>query len=325
MNPNSRNGRTATGTAVRLVLLCVVAPLPLTLSGCGPKFESPTRIGVTDLDLSPLPPFLPKRILFQRDLETELDGPVVFDLMSPRQIRVHLGTGRAAFAMVSAADFSQIAASDNYEILAVPTNLHGQTSRRGLIVVSAKSSIQSLADLKHRRFHFLPAGDVLNEAALGALMESGLSRQDLDHGILGLELDTSHISSLEVAKSVVLEDAAGIIDEADYNDWPEKGGSLVLLTPSKDQVRIIGETVRVPEGPFLASRETPADVREQVKRYLTEELKAKVIVLGVLGVSGFAEPIDVAEYEPYFALHRKLSPAGPPASEPTSRPALSSR
>lgn len=318
MNPNPRIRRTTAGGVLLSAWVLVVAPTIFSMSGCGPTFESPTRIGVTSLDLSPLPPFLPKRILFQRELESELDGPVVFDLMSPRQIRIHLGTGRAAFAMVSAADFSQIAPAGNYEILAVPTNLNGQTSRRGLIVASAKSQIQSLADLKSRRFHFLAGGDVLNEAALGTLMESGLSRQDIDRGILGLELDTSHISSLEVAKSVVLEDAAGVIDEADYDRWPDRGGSLVLLAPSKEQVRILGRTVRVPEGPFLASRETPEETREQIKRYLIEDLKSKTIVLGVLGVTGFAEPIDVSEYEPYFALHRKLHPDAGPASEPVA-------
>lgn len=288
------------------------------LVGCGPVFHSPTRIGVTSFDLSPLPPFLPKRILFQRDLEAYLDEPVVCDLMSPRQIRVHLGTGRAKFAMVSAADFAEIAPAGNFEILAVPTNLHGRTSRRGLIVVSPRSRIQSVRELKGVRFHFMPAGDVLNEAALGALLDAGIAKREIDRGILGLELDTSHISSLEVAKSVVLEEsAAGVIDEADYESWPERGGSLMLLSPSREQVRVIGQTVAVPEGPFLASTQTPAELRQKVKHYLIQDLKDKKIVLGVLGITGFADPIDPADYQPYFELRRKLYPAGT-ASAPTA-------
>jgi ABC-type phosphate/phosphonate transport system substrate-binding protein len=258
--------------------------------------------------------------LFQRDLEDHLQQPVVFDLMSPRQIRVHLGTGRAKFAMLSAADFAEIAPAGNSEILAVPTNAHGHTSRCGLIIVSSKSRAQSVKELKNRRFHFLPVGDVLNEAAMGALLESGIAKQDIDRGFLGLELDTSHINSIEVAKSVVIEDAAGIIDEADYNAWPDRGGSLVLLTPSKEQVRVIGQTVRIPEGPFVASLETPEAMREDMKHYLIEDLKNNKLVLGVLGISGFAEPLDPADYQPYFELHRKLHPS----AKTTSVAAISS-
>jgi len=287
--------------------------------GCGPEFQSPTRIGVTAIDLSPLPPFLPKRFLFHSDLQAYLDEPVVFDPMSPRQIRVHLGTGRLKFAMLSAADYAEVAPAGTADILAVPVNPRGRTYRQGLIIVSPKSRIQSVAELKGLRFHFMPAGDVLNEAALGALLEAGISRKDIDKGILGLELDTSHISSLEVAKSVVLEEnVAGVIDEADYESWPERGGSLVLLRPSKEQVRIIGRTVRIPEGPFLVSHETPEELRAKVRDYLLHEVRDKKIILGVLGVSGFAEPIDPGEYEPYFEVYRKLHPARRPGSQPAA-------
>jgi hypothetical protein len=291
------------------LLLCL-------LVGCGPQFHSPTRIGVTSFDLNPLPPFLPKRILFQRDLESHLDEPVVFDLLTPRQIRVHMGTGRVKFAMVSAADYAEIAPAGNSEMLAVAKNAQGRTYRQGLIIASPRSRIETVSQAKGLRFHFLPAGDVLNEAAAGALLEAGVARKQIDNGILGLGLDTSHISSLEVAKSVALENAVGVIDEADYMSWPDRGGSLMLLTPSKEQVRVIGRTVRVPEGPFLASLQTPPELRESVKRYLLEDLNKKAIVLGVLGVSGFAEPIAPNEYEPYFALLRKLHPAGKPTTSP---------
>jgi ABC-type phosphate/phosphonate transport system substrate-binding protein len=210
--------------------------------------------------------------------------------------------------MLTAEEYVEVSTAKTSEILAVPINMHGQTHRQGLIVVRPKSRLQKVSDLKGLRFHFMPAGDVLNEAAMGALLEAGVQPKEVDKGLLGLELDTSHINSMEVAKSVVLEDAAGVIDEMDYNRWPEKGGSLVLLSPSKEQVRIIGKTVRVPEGPFVASLQAPAELRDKVRRYLLEDLKKKTFVLGVLGVSGFAPAIDPSEYEPYFAVHRKLHP-----------------
>ena len=186
-------------------------------------------------------------------------------------------------------------------------------------MVAPQSKFKAPGDLKGVRFHFMPHGDVLNEAALGALVECGIAIKDIDKGILGLELDTSHISSLEVAKSVVLENAAGVIDEADYNKWPDKGGSLVLLVPSKDQVRVIARTVRVPEGPFVVSKETPEELREQLRHYLLEEVNSKKLVLAALGISSFGPPVSSDEYKPYFELRGRLK-GKPPAAAPASRP-----
>jgi ABC-type phosphate/phosphonate transport system substrate-binding protein len=254
-----------------------------------------------------VPPFLPKRFLFQEDVQELLHQPVAFDLMTARQIRVHLASGRMQFAMLSPADYAEIAPASVAEVLAVPTNAHGQTSRQGLIVVAPNSRLHSVAELKGIRFHFMPSGDVLNEAALGALLDAGVEPDNIDKGILGLELDTSHISSLEVAKSVVLEDnAAGVIDEADYQAWPETGGSLVLLSPSKAQVRVIGKTVRVPEGPFVASLAAPSDLRSKLRNYLLDDINNKKLVLGVLGVNGFTKPVAAEEYKDYAEVHRKL-------------------
>lgn len=137
-------------------------------------------------------------------------------------------------------------------------------------------------------------------------MGGGIARTEIDQRLLGLKLDTSHINSLEVAKSVVLENAAGVIDEADYLSWPETGGGLVLLNPSRQQVRVIGRTIRIPQGPFVASLETPAELRTKVRKYLLEEVSRQPIILSILGIKGFAGPIDPAEYEPYFEMRRKL-------------------
>ena len=191
----------------------------------------------------------------------------------------------------------------------------GQTARRGLIVVPAKSPIKSLSELKGLRFHFLPEGDVLNEAALGALLEADVVKADLDKGILGLELDTRHISSAEVVKSVVLEGkSAGVIDEADYNQWGKTGGVLVLPIPlpSQDHVRVIAETVRVPYGPFVVSEYTDPELTDKVRGYLLQTVSQRKLtnrlVLDPMGYTGFAEPIDRKEYEPFFRIHRKLHP-----------------
>jgi ABC-type phosphate/phosphonate transport system substrate-binding protein len=318
--------------------LALAALLPLFLFGCTPVGRivdplnisglggPPMRIGITKLELSPPPILLPKTSLLQDDLFYYLHQPISFDLMTPHQIRVHLGTGRLKFAMLTPEDFAEVAPGGTCRILAIPKNERKQTSRKGLIVVSAKSSIHSLSELKSLRFHFLPRGSVLNEVAIAALLEAGVAQRDLDGGLL-LGLDTYHLNSLEVAKSVVVEEkAAGVIDEAEYNTWKKTGGSLLLLTPSQDEVRVIAETVRVPEGPFVVSNEASPELAEKVGQYLLTQLPKHPFVLASIGCTGFAEPIDAREYEPFFAVYRKLHPAQAqsglqPQASPASLPA----
>jgi ABC-type phosphate/phosphonate transport system substrate-binding protein len=277
--------------------------------------KEPVRIGLAHIEFSPPPFMLPKRTAFFRELSVHLNQPVQPELMMPRQIRVHLGLedNRIQFAMLSPGDYAEISKDETHKIVAIPINSHGQTYRRGLIIVGKDSPIRTLAEIKAQRFHFMPGENPLNDAALGTLMEGGLTRKDISEGFFGL--DTHHINSLEVAKSVVFENmAAGVIDEADYQEWPESGGSFVLLKPSKDQVRVIGQTVKVYEGPIVTSIHTPPELVEQLEDFLLNKLNRKglfekaPLVLAILGCEGFAPPVDPAEYEPFSQLYRKLYP-----------------
>ena len=303
---------------IRLPMMAQALACSLLASGCSALLKPPVRMGTTTLDLSP-PLFLPRQALLQRDLEVWVGQPVVLDLMTPRQIRVHLNSGRMALAMLSPAEFSSVAPECEARILAVPVNGRGSSYRKGLIITAPASRLQSLSQISGKRFHFMPLGDILNEAALGALIEAGVDGQHIDRGILGLGLDTSHISSLEVAKSVVLEEqVAGVIDEADYNAWPATGGSLVFLIPSKDQVRVIGETVRVPEGPVVISNSISQELQDKLRRYFLEKAGANPLAMASLGFKGFAPPIAASEYDPYFRIHRNLFPEQSPGSQPAS-------
>ncbi len=280
---------------------------PLNLRGLG---QQPVRVGITRLEFPP-PLFVPKHSLFNDNLALYLNKPVCFELLNPRQIRVKMGTGRLQFAMLTAGDFEQIAPADTYEILAVPKDTQGRIIRRGLIIVAPNSRLQSLSELKKQRFHFLPPEDPLNEAALGALLEAGVDKKDLNQGLLelGMSLGMHHINSLEVAKSVVLEqNAAGVIDEDDYNKWKETGGSLLLLNPSRDQVRIIAHTVTIPAGPFLAAKNNPPELTAKVKEFLFKVVGKNPLALAPLGYSGFVDPIDLKEYQPFFDVYRRLHP-----------------
>lgn len=291
---------------------------PLNVLGMG---GPPIRIGVTTLDLSP-PLLLPKWEALRLALSHHLQEPVQFELMTPRQIRVHLGTGRLQFAMLQPGELPEVVSAGTGEILAVPLNLNNQPYRQGLIIVPPKSTIDTLSNARSVRFHFLPVGDRLNDAAIGAMIEAGVPRSEVTPGLLpGLSMLTYHINSLEVAKSVVVEDkAAGVIDEYDYNQWPQTGGSLLLLRPSKDQVRIIGKTVRIPGEPFMVSVKTDPELRERVRTFLFDEAPRKHrLALAALNYKGFAPPVDAREYEPVGKIWHLLKPKTPAATGSAGR------
>ena len=279
--------------------------------------KPPIRVGVTSLELSTF--MLPKRHLFRLSLAQYLRKPVQFELMTPRQIRVHLGTGRLQFAMLKPQEYAEIAKAGTGTILAVPVNTKGQTYRQGLVVVSAKSGIQSVQDIKSQRFHFASRGNPINDGARGVLFEAGIGQQDIDHGFFGLGLDTFHINSFEVAKSVVMEaNSAGVIDEADYQSWPDEGGNFLLLNPSKDQLRIIAKTVRIPEGPFIVSVKTNPKLVAKIKRFLLEIApQQETMALAPMGYQGFAEPVEEKAYEPFTRIHQLLYPVQP-ETQPTN-------
>ncbi len=282
--------------------------------------RKPIRVGETNLEFTPPPLILPKRELFRGAMAETLKEPVQFELMTPRQIRVHLGTGRTSFAMVKPHEVPEVMSTQTCDIMGVCINNAGKTYRQGLIVTGPKSPIKTLADVKGARFHFMPAGDPLNDAAMGALLDAGIPKKEFDKSILGLGFDTYHISSLEVAKSVVLEGrAAGVIDEADYEKWPGEGGSLVLLTASKEQVRVIGKTMRIPEWAFLVSKNVDPEIKQTTHDFLFKVAPAKYkLAMASMDLKGFAPPIDPKEYDAFSRLYYQLHPKPPaPATRPT--------
>jgi ABC-type phosphate/phosphonate transport system substrate-binding protein len=284
--------------------------------------KKPLRVGVTKLELSPL--MWPKRHLFELAMCEYLGQPVQFELMTPRQIRVHMGTGRLQFAMLKPQEYPEVAEAETCEILAVPVNQQGQTYRQGLVVASADSAIQALPDVRSRRFHFLNLGNPLNDAALKTLLDAGVCERDIDRGILGLRIDTYHISAFEAAKSVVYEkDSAGVIDKHAYLSWPEKGGNFLLLSPSRDKLRVLAETVRIPEGPFVASVRTKPKLVDRVRTFLLEVAPDKYkVALAAMGWRGFSAPVDPQAYEAFAAAYQELHPdARATATTPATVPA----
>lgn len=285
-----------------------VGLLAALLAGCGGDLR-PVRVGVTKIDLIG-PQLLPRWHALQVDLALKLNRPVQFEVLSPRQIRTHLADGRLTLALLDAVEYAQIAPAGHHVLLATAVNSAGRTERVGLIITKSGSDVTAIDQLKGCRFDFGPKGDPLLDAAgVIALHRAGIGLDELEKSPL-LGGRYRHISSGEVAKAVAYERpvAAGIIDEADYERWPEKGGVPVLGTLSRDRVRILGRTVAVPELTVVASRQADPKMIETLRRYFTVELNRKSIgVLSWMGVRGF-RPADPDGYGPFVAAVNELFP-----------------
>ena len=292
-----------------IAVLCVIAaggceatpatrlidPFELIFSG-----ETPVRIGINRVHI-PLPPFFPKAPwgALQIGLAEAIQQPVHFEALNPLQIQHHLRSGRLAFALVNAVDYAEIATDDVGSVLAIACNRTGRTSRACLIIASAKSDVKSIADIKGQRFAFGPRHDpVLHVAAMATLARNGVGVDDLRKELLPLPGSLQfHISSDEAAKAVVYElgIVVGVVSEQDYEQWPEKGGSLLPLSFSRDQVRVLARSMDVPEIALLVSNTCDAELAKQVEAFLLDRDAANADMLAGLDIDHF----EAGRREPY--------------------------
>jgi hypothetical protein len=230
-------------------------------------------------------------------MEKELKRDFRFTRSNYRSIGYHLGTGKMQFAMVSAPEYAEITRRPVSTIVAVPINVKGTSEHGGLIIVKKESKIQSLADLKGKRFAFGPREDaILHRAALATLAKAGIGEKDIPKEILppfGF-----YMNSFEIGKAVLVEVApAGIVDELDFESWPEKSTILTQLSVCQDRYRIIGKTEPVLEGPIIASIKTDPELVASMRNLLVNKLKGDKSVLGKLHYSGY-KAADQSFYQP---------------------------
>jgi ABC-type phosphate/phosphonate transport system substrate-binding protein len=243
-------------------------------------------------------------ISLERGLSKRLNRPVVVQRLQPFQIAAHLQSGRIQFGWMPAREYLELAGEEELGTVILLSEAE-VSDRQGLIVTAANSGVQTMEDLKQRRFAFGPKDDViLHRAALETLAEAGISEQDLGRELLPVPGALQHrVSSFEVAKEIVygldadaLRTAGGVIELADYNTYPDTGGHLLpMATVSKDQLRILARTksVRVMpivDGPVVASAEADPELVSTVRAFLLEAGEKNRDVLRDLGVQPFCEP-----------------------------------
>ncbi|MBN1341124.1 MAG: phosphate/phosphite/phosphonate ABC transporter substrate-binding protein [Phycisphaerae bacterium] len=235
-------------------------------------------------------------------MEKELNRPVRFVRSNYRGIRYHLGEGQFDFAMVSATEYAEITRRPVSRIVAVPVNVKGTTEHCGLIIVRKDSKIESLAGLKGKQFAFGPRDDaILHRAALETLAEAGVSEKEIAKSLL--PPFGHHMNSFEVAKAVLLEGVpAGVVDELDFENWPEKSSILTQLSVCRDRFRVLARTKPVLEGPIIASVKIDPELFAKMQALLVDKLKGDKSVLDKLHYQGFIK----ADKSMYQALIDKL-------------------
>lgn len=237
------------------------------------RMKEPVRIGITRVHVNPVvpAPWAP----LEQALGKKFGRPVQVIAYRPFQIRSQLQRGYLDFAILSATDYVEIGGNESCTLVAQPVNSLGEKIRHGLIIARKDSKVQVLTDIKGQRFAFGPSWDAASHlAAAYALMQAGFEPSDISRELLPVPMARRHhLDSFEVGKAVAYEPllSAGAVDEVEYTAWPEKGGSVMFQTISKDEFRVVARTVDLPEGPIVASKKADAKLVAEMREYLLSD------------------------------------------------------
>lgn len=199
-----------------------------------------------------------------------------------------LGKGKSMVAYLTPSTY--IEAHDRYGVmpLAVPL-AKGEPYYQSAIVVRADAGIDSLADLRGKRFAFGDAKSTGSKAMPESMLkEAGIGLNDLaSHGFVG-----SH------------DNVAGAVLQNDFD-----GGGLMLSVAEKyagKGLKIIATSTRIPQFPLCASPQLPAELRDKIIESLVALQDEKV--LGALGahVTGFAR-IQDSDYNGVRDMIKRLA------------------
>ena len=240
-------------------------------------------------------------------LEELFDSRIMFRAQpNGEALAQQLAQGNIPYAFMSAKEFCSAKDLSSLTPLAVGLNALGKSSRMAYIVVKAKSHVKTITDCAAKRFAFGTYKDLLTDlAAQAALAEAGVPVKKLLPELLlppPIAMEGRLYRGHAVAKTIVMDLTvnAGVVDELDYEKMPDTGGNFIL-GPSKDQLEIVGRTIRVPEMVVVAGPAASPEARQKLKAFLMNSIASDKLVCEQLGVTGFAEP-DPAAYEPVRRL-----------------------
>ncbi len=302
-------GRISRGIALAVLLFNTACQQ----STCPTVQESIVQIGSTKADLFGLP--AEYRALHPR-LEECFGHPVCFRSQPDgAAIGQQLSQGDIPFAIMTAAEFASVEDPSRLTLLATGINALGRTSHKAYLVVRADSHIKTISDCQGKRFAFGARNDLLTDyATRDALEKAGVPVQKLLTEILPppVAYEGRLYLKNDVARTIAydLTVNAGVIDEVVFQEMPATGGNLIV-GPSQDQFKIVGETTPVPEIVVVAGPAAQPAATERLRAFLLDNVKDDKMICEQLGVTGFA-PADQPAYD---AVRSLLSAAQAGASE----------
>ena len=287
-------------TKTQSVAKCLVLVVAF-VAGCQQETDSSNivQFGSTKADLFGMPKEY--RALHPR-LEELLGSRIMFRAQpNGEALAQQLAQGNISYAFMSAKEFCSAKDTSSLTPIAVGLNALGKSSRTAYLVVKAKSHVKTITDCAGKRFAFGTYKDLLTDiAAQAALAEAGVPVEKLLTELLlpPYAQEGRLYRSRDVAKTIVVDLTvnAGVVDELDYEKMPDTGGNFIL-GPSKDQLEIVGRTIRVPEMVVVAGPAASPEALQKLKAFLMNSIASDKLVCEQLGVTGFAEP-DPAAYEP---------------------------
>lgn len=279
---------------------------PVTLwAGCGQSAidGDVIQIGSTKPSLFGLP--REYRALHQ-DLEKLFESRVVFRSQpNGEALAQQLALGNVDFAMMTATEFCSVKDPSKLTLLATATNSLNRPARKAYIVVRANSHVKEITDIAGKRFAFGRHGDLLTDTAAKVTLEkAGVPMNKLLPELLSIAIGGRLFRGHEVGLTIIADPTinAGVVDEVDYAKMPDTGGNFIL-GPSKDQLKIVGETQEVPEMVFVAGIGTDPEQSIKLESYLLKNVQSAPAVCKQLGIIGFVN----ADRAAYMKVGRLLA------------------
>ena len=275
-------------------------------AGCQQTASSGDIVQIGTTKASLFGPPLEYRALQPR-LEDAIQSPVVFAPQPDGQaIGAQLELGNYAFAILSAKEYCGIEDPSKLKMLATAINMNGKTTRKAHIVVRSGSKLQDVSELKGKRFAFGTREDLLTDYAVRtALSKGGLPVTELATELLPppIAYDGRLYAGGEAASKVaipifrgdVIPISAGVIDEVAWNQLADTGGN-VITGPAKDDFRIIGETIPIPEMLVVAGSSASDEDVAAMKTFLLNQAGNDENICKQMNIKGFATA-DKASYD----------------------------
>lgn len=314
----------ATQTGV-IVLLTGLAAMSV---GCRSLFnislmavEKPMRLAmVTENPAELVNPFSPYDPLLDA-LSAEIDQRVRLEPAFPFQVGPQLASGSYKLALATPAQYAQFPNASEVNILAIAADSAQHQSVPALLIVAVDSPIQTVADLRGKRVAFGAEDNSRSyHAARRLLRDNDLKRSDLAPSPVVLETFRFSQRSAVARTQLVLEDAvdAAFIDLREWESFPveETGGS----EPCQSKLRIVAQTVAVPDLMLLASPMLPADVAADIQQFLFAIGDQRPDLFSALPYAGFWPPTD-SVVETCNKLREVINVDTPTTQPATTQPA----